>query len=124
MSSCKLIPRPSYDFANKKIGIIGSGSSSIQIVPALQKLPGTQISTFVRNQTWISPSFGQDVYDELGMQSAKCTSSPLYFKLPSMSNLTLQTQSPTNKKPHSPKTQPPTKPSANASKKAALLFIQ
>jgi cation diffusion facilitator CzcD-associated flavoprotein CzcO len=54
----------SYDFENKRIGVIGSGSSSIQIVPSLQRLPGTQVSTFVRSKTWISPPFGQQLWDK------------------------------------------------------------
>ena len=47
-----------YDCSNKKIGVIGNGSSGIQIVPNIQKLPGVQLTTFARSPTWISPSFG------------------------------------------------------------------
>ncbi|OJD31775.1 flavin-binding monooxygenase [Diplodia corticola] len=56
-----------YDFTNKRVGVIGSGSSAIQIVPNLQKLPGTQLSCFIRSKTWISPPFGQDMWDKLGL---------------------------------------------------------
>jgi cation diffusion facilitator CzcD-associated flavoprotein CzcO len=59
----------SYDFQNKKIGVIGAGSSAIQIVPSLQKLPGTQLSCFVRSQTWISPPFGQQLWGKLNLKS-------------------------------------------------------
>lgn len=59
-----------YDFKNKSIGVIGSGSSSIQIVPSLQRLPGTQVHTFVRSKTWISPSFGQQFFDEHGFNGS------------------------------------------------------
>lgn len=59
----------SYDFTNKRIGIIGSGSSAIQIIPKLQKLSGTQLACFIRSKTWISPPFGQTIQDELGMTS-------------------------------------------------------
>ncbi|KAF2263232.1 FAD/NAD(P)-binding domain-containing protein [Lojkania enalia] len=55
-----------YDFTNKRIGVIGSGSSSIQIVPSLQRLPGTRITTFVRSKTWISPPFSQQLWDKYG----------------------------------------------------------
>lgn len=48
----------SYDFKNKRIGVIGGGSSSIQIVPNLQKVEGTQLACFVRSRTWISNPFG------------------------------------------------------------------
>lgn len=53
-----------YDFRNKRIGVIGSGSSAIQIIPKLQKIPGAQLSCFMRSRTWISPPFGQRVADE------------------------------------------------------------
>jgi len=43
----------SYDYSNKRIGIIGNGSSAIQILPAMQKLPGTQITSFQRGPTWV-----------------------------------------------------------------------
>ena len=59
----------SYDFTNKRIGIIGSGSSAIQIVPKLQKVPGAQLKCFMRSRTWISPPFGQRVADEFLLNS-------------------------------------------------------
>ncbi|KAI4626824.1 hypothetical protein J4E83_003977 [Alternaria metachromatica] len=59
-----------YDFNNKRVGVIGSGSSSIQIVPSLQRLPGTHISTFVRSKTWISPPFGQQLWDKYGFNGS------------------------------------------------------
>lgn len=58
-----------YDFTDKRIGVIGSGSSAIQIIPNLQKLPGAKLSCFIRSKTWISPPFGQAIQDELGMDS-------------------------------------------------------
>ncbi|TKA62678.1 hypothetical protein B0A49_09983 [Cryomyces minteri] len=58
-----------YEFKNKRIGVIGSGSSAIQIVPNLRKISGTQLSCFVRSKTWISPPFGQALWDSLGMTS-------------------------------------------------------
>jgi len=57
-----------YDFRNKKIGIIGSGSSAIQILPQLQRVEGTQISAFIRNRTWISPPFAQATQVKYGME--------------------------------------------------------
>ncbi|EME87794.1 uncharacterized protein MYCFIDRAFT_62548 [Pseudocercospora fijiensis CIRAD86] len=56
-----------YDFTNKRIGVIGGGSSAIQIVPNLQKLPGVQLSCFLRGRFWISPAFGQTVFDQVGL---------------------------------------------------------
>jgi len=57
----------SYDFKNKKIGVIGGGSSSVQIVPILQKVEGAQLSCFVRSKMWISNPFGDYVMDKLGL---------------------------------------------------------
>lgn len=56
----------SYDFSNKRIGVIGNGSSAIQIIPQLQKIPGTQLKCFMRSPTWISPEFGDQGMAELG----------------------------------------------------------
>lgn len=58
-----------YDFKDKRVGVIGSGSSAIQIIPRLQKVEGTKLSCFIRSKTWISPPFGQAIQDELGMTS-------------------------------------------------------
>lgn len=49
----------SYDYSNKRIAIVGNGSSAIQILPQLAKLPGTQIISFQREATWITQSLGQ-----------------------------------------------------------------
>ncbi|KAI0525603.1 flavin-binding monooxygenase [Xylaria bambusicola] len=56
-----------YDFKNKRIGVIGNGSSAIQIVPSLQKVEGTQLSCFVRSKTWITNPFGDVVMEKLGL---------------------------------------------------------
>jgi cation diffusion facilitator CzcD-associated flavoprotein CzcO len=60
-----------YDFKNKRIAVIGSGSSSIQIVPSLQRIAGTKVSTFVRSKTWISPSFGHEIWETYGFKTSK-----------------------------------------------------
>ncbi|KAF2708487.1 hypothetical protein K504DRAFT_477829 [Pleomassaria siparia CBS 279.74] len=57
-----------YDFQNKRIAVIGSGSSSIQIVPGLQRIAGTHTTVFARSKTWISPSFGQQLFDKYGFE--------------------------------------------------------
>ncbi|EMC95153.1 hypothetical protein BAUCODRAFT_527822 [Baudoinia panamericana UAMH 10762] len=57
----------SYDFTNKRVGIIGLGSSAIQIIPKLQKIAGAQLNCFIRGRTWISPPLAQGVQDKLGM---------------------------------------------------------
>lgn len=43
----------SYDYSNKKIGIIGNGSSGIQILPQMAKLEGTDVTSFQRGPSWI-----------------------------------------------------------------------
>lgn len=58
-----------YKFENKRIGVIGSGSSAIQIIPKLQQREGTQLSCFIRSRTWISPPLGQKAQDDLGLTS-------------------------------------------------------
>lgn len=55
-----------YDFKNKNIGVIGGGSSSIQIVPELQKVEGAKLSCFVRSKVWISNRFGDVTMKQLG----------------------------------------------------------
>lgn len=56
-----------YDFRKKKVGVIGGGSSSIQIVPQLQKIEGADVSVFVRSKTWISNPFGDHAMIKLGL---------------------------------------------------------
>jgi cation diffusion facilitator CzcD-associated flavoprotein CzcO len=59
----------SYDFRNKTVGVIGGGSSSIQIIPELQKLDGIKLSTFVRSKVWISNRFGDHGMAALGLRT-------------------------------------------------------
>ncbi|KAI0130019.1 flavin-binding monooxygenase [Xylariales sp. AK1849] len=60
-----------YDFKHKRVGVIGNGSSAIQIVPSLQRIEGTQLSCFVRSKTWITNPFGDIVMHKLGLDPAK-----------------------------------------------------
>ncbi|KXS95126.1 hypothetical protein AC578_2889 [Pseudocercospora eumusae] len=43
----------SYDYSNKRIAVVGNGSSGIQILPEMAKLPGTVVTSFQRGPTWI-----------------------------------------------------------------------
>jgi cation diffusion facilitator CzcD-associated flavoprotein CzcO len=45
-----------FDFKGKKVALIGSGSSAIQVLPSLQPIVG-QIDNYVRGSTWISLPF-------------------------------------------------------------------
>lgn len=47
----------SVDFDDKVAGVIGTGSTSVQIVPQLQKIC-KQVQVYMRSPTWISPPFG------------------------------------------------------------------
>ncbi|KAH7030578.1 uncharacterized protein B0I36DRAFT_242765 [Microdochium trichocladiopsis] len=47
----------SYDFTDKRVAVIGIGSSGIQIVPQLSKVCAS-MDVHVRTQTWISPAPG------------------------------------------------------------------
>ena len=57
----------SYDFKNKRVGVIGNGSSAIQIIPSLQKIEGTKLTCFMRSPTWISGAFGDNAMKQLGL---------------------------------------------------------
>ena len=41
--------RSDLDYSNKKIAVVGNGSSGIQFVPGLAKLPGTEVVQFIRS---------------------------------------------------------------------------
>ena len=43
----------SFDYSNKRIGLIGNGSSAIQILPEVAALPGTKVTCFQRTPTWV-----------------------------------------------------------------------
>ncbi|KAK5064630.1 hypothetical protein LTR84_000464 [Exophiala bonariae] len=42
-----------YDYSHKRIAVIGNGSSGVQIVPQMAKLPGTSVMNFARGPSWI-----------------------------------------------------------------------
>ncbi|PNH48275.1 hypothetical protein VD0004_g180 [Verticillium dahliae] len=42
-----------YDYAGKRIAVIGNGSSGIQVVPQMAKLPGTDVKNFIRGPAWV-----------------------------------------------------------------------
>ncbi|KAH7153042.1 hypothetical protein EDB81DRAFT_790348 [Dactylonectria macrodidyma] len=54
----------SVDFKDKSIGVIGTGSTSVQIVPALQP-EVKHMKVFMRSSTWISPPFGNSTLESL-----------------------------------------------------------
>lgn len=42
-----------FDYSNKRIAVIGNGSSGIQILPQMAKLENTTVTSFQRNPSWI-----------------------------------------------------------------------
>jgi cation diffusion facilitator CzcD-associated flavoprotein CzcO len=54
---------PNFDPAGKTIAVIGNGASGLQITPPLQKV-AKHLDVYVRNPTWIAPSFGQEKRSE------------------------------------------------------------
>jgi len=42
-----------HDYSGKRIAVIGNGSSGIQIIPQMAKLPGTTVISFQRKPTYI-----------------------------------------------------------------------
>lgn len=50
----------SYEWEGKRIGVIGNGSSGIQVVPALQAKAGKLIN-YIRNPTWILVNLCPDI---------------------------------------------------------------
>ncbi|KAG5765928.1 hypothetical protein H9Q72_006007 [Fusarium xylarioides] len=61
----------SCDLNNKRVGVIGNGSSAIQIVPAIQPLEGIKVTCFARSPTWIIPAFGDSAMQKLRMDPSQ-----------------------------------------------------
>ncbi|KAH7083601.1 hypothetical protein FB567DRAFT_604618 [Paraphoma chrysanthemicola] len=49
----------SIDLSGKRVGLIGNGSSGIQILPQIRKL-ASHVTTFIRSPTWVSPTKGME----------------------------------------------------------------
>ncbi|KAL4935626.1 hypothetical protein BDV06DRAFT_234137 [Aspergillus oleicola] len=48
----------SIQLKDKRVAVIGSGSSAVQIVPNIQPIVGS-MKCFIRSQSWVTASFGQ-----------------------------------------------------------------
>lgn len=59
---------------NKRVAVIGGGSSSIQIVPELRKVDGLKLSVFVRHKTWITNRFGHYIMGQMGWDTNELAS--------------------------------------------------
>jgi len=51
----------SIDFNNKRVAVIGTGASAIQLVPEIQKMNVTQLYVFQRTAPWIIPRVDRQV---------------------------------------------------------------
>lgn len=58
------------DWTDKTVAVIGTGSSSIQIVPQIQK-KAKHLTAFMRSVTWISPPVGESLLDEQKASATK-----------------------------------------------------
>lgn len=58
------------DLTGKHVGLIGNGSSGIQVLPAIQPIV-SKVTTFIREPTWVSPV---QVLFPKGLQTASLTS--------------------------------------------------
>ncbi|KIX06760.1 uncharacterized protein Z518_04736 [Rhinocladiella mackenziei CBS 650.93] len=55
----------SFDWADKRLAVIGNGSSGIQIVPAVLAR-SRHIDHYIRGRTWLSPTFAREKVDQMG----------------------------------------------------------
>ncbi|KAL4957625.1 hypothetical protein BDW69DRAFT_200462 [Aspergillus filifer] len=49
-----------YDTTNKRIAVIGNGSSALQVVPAMQPT-AARITNYIRHPTWVSTNLAGDI---------------------------------------------------------------
>ena len=47
--------RSDLDYSNKKIAVVGNGSSGIQFIPGLAELPGTEVVQYIRSGGYFFP---------------------------------------------------------------------
>lgn len=62
--------REGMDWSTKRVGVIGTGSSAIQVVPEMQK-KCKELVNFARSNTWITPTFGDITLKKLGVDTDK-----------------------------------------------------
>ena len=59
---------PEYDYIGKEVAVIGSGSSGIQMVPALQPKV-KHLKHFIRGRMWLSPEYARSEVDKRTKES-------------------------------------------------------
>lgn len=60
------------ELENKTIGVIGTGSTSVQIIPNLQKI-AKKVKVFMRSPTWISPPFARGLESNSSLRELMLT---------------------------------------------------
>ncbi|OIW29099.1 FAD/NAD(P)-binding domain-containing protein [Coniochaeta ligniaria NRRL 30616] len=70
----------SVDLRNKRVGVIGNGSSAIQIVPKVRALEGVKLWSFARSPTWIAAKFGDNAMTKLGLDTDSNMAYPLVLR--------------------------------------------
>jgi cyclohexanone monooxygenase len=68
---------PNLDLKGMTVGLIGNGSSGIQILPAIKDQVKTLI-TFIREPTWVSPPVGQGFKEYTTEDKARFAADPKY----------------------------------------------
>ncbi|RAK96856.1 flavin-containing monooxygenase [Aspergillus ibericus CBS 121593] len=69
----------SFDYSDKRVAVVGNGSSGIQIVPGM--LPKvTHMDHYVRSRTWIAPSFARSELERRGVKSDNFSFTPEELK--------------------------------------------
>lgn len=58
------------DWSNKRVGVIGVGSSAIQIIPVMQK-KCRELVSFGRSRTWITGTYGDSILASMGVDPTK-----------------------------------------------------
>ncbi|RDW65714.1 flavin-containing monooxygenase [Aspergillus mulundensis] len=57
---------PTYNPSNKRIAVIGNGSSALQVIPALQP-SALKLTNYIRHPTWVSTNLAGDITkDQMG----------------------------------------------------------
>lgn len=79
-----LIRDDSYDFSNKRVGVIGNGSTALQLVPSLQKdygHKGMKLVNFIRSPTWVSATYLSEFTKDGGNFECKIPHNHLHILL-------------------------------------------
>ncbi|WOO84284.1 FAD-binding monooxygenase moxY [Vanrija pseudolonga] len=58
------------DWSDKRVAVIGTGSSAIQVMPEMQR-KCKQLVNFARSKTWVTPTFGDITLKKLGVDTEK-----------------------------------------------------